>query len=94
LVQKDAAAENAMATEADKDEPDLEEHVKHGTDNLHTNTTILHRRKEVLDSSEITAGTLMVRRLSGAIPLTRKKDGSTATQSEEDLDVLLEEDEW
>jgi len=94
LGQKDAAVENAMAIEADKGKPDLVELVKHGTDNLRTNTTTLHGKNERQGSSETTAGTQMVGRLFGVTLLTEGRDGSTATHFEEDLDVSLEGDGW
>ena len=80
--QKYAQETNAMAIEEDKPKPDQARHARDGINKLLTDMETLQRRKPPPDSSETIAETQMVKRLFGAILLTRTRDGNSVIQSE------------
>ena len=74
-------ARNAEATEEDKPEPNLAELANNGTNTHLTSIKTHHKIDQELALSATTAETQKWGKLSGATPLTRRRDGSTVHQN-------------
>jgi len=94
LVQKDAVEETALVTEGDKQEPEVVTLAKLGTkttlrkEQTFTNLINIVNLLEIIVEIPLPAKP----KPFGATLLRKARDGITATQSEEEQDVLLDEE--
>ena len=92
LDQKLAVEKNAQATEVSKSKPEVEEHAKLGLSILHKSVLTSTNQKETQNLLRTSADThVLMLALSGAIPLTLRRDGSTVIQLQKKLSQYLDQ---